>query len=88
MNMASLARGLASQHRFTDDPDLELCLNAGYAAAIAASYLLAHTDKHAVNNDLFALTRCWQRLSKQSLSMDLFLPLYPSLQNQWQSAAA
>lgn len=38
--LASRVRGLASQHRFLSDPELELALNPGYATAVAV-YLIA-----------------------------------------------
>lgn len=38
--LASKIRGLASQHRFLDDPDNELNFNMGYAIAIAAFLIL------------------------------------------------
>ena len=44
-DLASRVRGLASQHRFLEDPDLELTLNQGYAIAITAIWVLTQASE-------------------------------------------
>ena len=85
--LASRMRGLASQHRFTADPDLELCLNAGYASAIAAAFLKSQLADQTEACDLTCLICCWQQVAGQQLSMNLFSSLCPSLEDQWRLAA-
>jgi hypothetical protein len=58
---ASKIRGLASQHRFLEEPDAELTLNSGYAAAIAALIIEQHLDGELADNsfDFDLLIRAW-----------------------------
>ena len=59
--LASLVRGLASQHAFLSSPHLELTVNLRYATAIA--WLLIeeqHTPLPAAD-DLIAMARIWRQ---------------------------
>lgn len=86
--LASRVRGLASQHRFVDDPDLELSLNAGYATAIAASGLQAQAGQEPLPSSFFELVRLWQDSASQQLPAEVFMSLYPELKDQWPKIAA
>lgn len=61
-DMASLVRGLASQHDFLAQPHAELATNLSYATAIAWFMYARHEDfclpKH---NDISALGSLWKR---------------------------
>ncbi len=81
--LASQIRGLASQHRFTDNPDVELQMNAGYATAMAAAGLYAHTKHKNLPADFYNLAFLWQEATGQTLSLDAVISLYPGLKNQW-----
>ncbi|WP_191485235.1 hypothetical protein [Pseudomonas sp. FEN] len=59
--LASLVRGLASQHAFLSSPHLELAVNLRYATAIA--WLLVeeqHPDLPAID-DLLGMARIWRQ---------------------------
>ncbi|MEJ2073570.1 MAG: hypothetical protein P8X79_08950 [Reinekea sp.] len=86
--LASRVRGLASQHRFIDNPDLELSLNAGYATAIAATGLQAYSNQTKLPQDIFELAFLWQRCINHNLPIDVFMSLYPVLKDQWSNIAA
>lgn len=61
-DLASLVRGLASQHAFLAAPHLELTVNLRYATAIA--WLLVESERPALPaaNDLHGLARVWRRV--------------------------
>jgi len=60
-DLASLVRGLASQHAFLRSPHLELTVNLRYATAIA--WLLIEQQKIAIPaaDDLLGMARIWRQ---------------------------
>ena len=60
-DLASLVRGLASQHAFLCSPRLELTVNLRYATAIA--WLLIEEQKIAIPaaDDLLGMARIWRQ---------------------------
>jgi hypothetical protein len=60
--MASLVRGLASQHDFLSQPHAELATNLSYATAIAW-FMYARHDNFSLpkSNDITALAALWKR---------------------------
>ncbi|MBC9250240.1 hypothetical protein A9179_08130 [Pseudomonas alcaligenes] len=60
--LASLVRGLASQHAFLSAPHLELAVNLRYATAIA--WLLVEQQQTVLPaaDDLHALARIWRQV--------------------------
>ncbi|MDD0844272.1 hypothetical protein [Pseudomonas sp. Gutcm_11s] len=61
-DLASLVRGLASQHAFLAAPHLELTVNLRYATAIA--WLLVEAEHAALpaEDDLHGMARIWRRV--------------------------
>ena len=61
-DLASLVRGLASQHAFLAAPHLELAVNLRYATAIA--WLLVEAEHTALPaaDDLHGLARVWRQV--------------------------
>ena len=61
-DLASLVRGLASQHAFLAAPELELAVNLRYATAIA--WLLVEAEQAALPaaDDLHGMARVWRRV--------------------------
>lgn len=61
-DMASLVRGLASQHDFLSQPHAELATNLSYATAIAW-FMYARHDNFSLpkHNDIHALACLWKR---------------------------
>ena len=61
-DLASLVRGLASQHAFLAAPHLELTVNLRYATAIA--WLLVESEQATLPaaDDLHGLARIWRRV--------------------------
>lgn len=61
-DLASLVRGLASQHAFLAAPELELRVNLRYATAIA--WLLVESEQPLLPaaDDLHGLARIWRRV--------------------------
>ncbi|MDX1473366.1 MAG: hypothetical protein R3309_04295 [Reinekea sp.] len=65
--LASKVRGLASQHRFLEDPDLELTMNPGYAAAIAALLMFQQLGKRPEDTLTFEqMYRAWRIIAPQT----------------------
>jgi hypothetical protein len=61
-DMASLVRGLASQHDFLSQPHAELATNLSYATAIAWFMYARHKDfSLPKSNDIEALAGLWKR---------------------------
>ncbi len=60
-DLASLVRGLASQHRFLQQPDAELSTNLAYSTAIAWVMLISAKYPLPQSNDCYALAVLWQR---------------------------
>lgn len=58
--LASKVRGLASQHRFLQQPDLELVTNLAYASAVAATYLQWRSPQVPSTRTADAYTLHWQ----------------------------
>jgi hypothetical protein len=60
--MASLVRGLASQHDFLAQPHAELATNLSYATAIAW-FMYARHEEFSLpkSNDIEAIARLWKR---------------------------
>lgn len=60
--MASIVRGLASQHDFLTHPHAELATNLSYATAIAWFMYARHRDfTLPQTNDISALAQTWKR---------------------------
>lgn len=61
-NLASLVRGLASQHAFLSGPHLELTVNLRYATAIA--WLMVQAQAHSLPNeeDALGMARIWKQI--------------------------
>lgn len=83
--LASLVRGLASQHRFLQNPELELALNPGYATAIA-SYMFAQSSISLSGATADQLRDSWCHLS--SMPGDLVHSYYYQLCEQLAQPAA
>ncbi len=61
-DMASIVRGLASQHDFLSQPHAELATNLSYATAIAWFMYARHDDfSLPKNNDVKTLASLWKR---------------------------
>ena len=70
--LASAIRGMASQHRFLDDPDLELNLNIGYATAIAAFLLIREGEQQRLTQlSIKKMAGLWQKISPTTNSQQL-----------------
>ncbi|WP_043311763.1 hypothetical protein [Pseudomonas sp. ML96] len=61
-DLASLVRGLASQHAFLAAPHLELTVNLRYATAIAWLLVEAEQATLPAENDLPGLARIWLKV--------------------------
>lgn len=59
--LASLVRGLASQHAFLRGPHLELTVNLRYATAIAWMLIEQQAMPLPVADDLLGLARIWRQ---------------------------
>lgn len=60
--LASLVRGLASQHAFLGSPHLELTVNLRYSTAIAWMLVEAQAPLLPAADDLQALARIWRQV--------------------------
>ncbi|MBA1195158.1 hypothetical protein G7007_20255 [Pseudomonas entomophila] len=60
-DLASLVRGLASQHAFLRGPHLELTVNLRYATAIAWMLIEAQATPLPAAHDLMGMARLWRR---------------------------
>lgn len=61
-DLASRIRGLASQHAFLENPDLELCVNLRYACAIAWMHVVFAARVPSLNADLISLANTWRKV--------------------------
>ncbi len=61
-DLASLVRGLASQHAFLGAPHLELIVNLRYATAIAWLMIEVEHPQLPAADDLHGLARIWRRV--------------------------
>jgi hypothetical protein len=62
--LASRIRGMASQRRFLDNPDLELIVNNGYATAIAAMIAKRNTElEHRSTFQYADLAKLWRTVN-------------------------
>lgn len=61
-NLASLVRGLASQHAFLSGPHLELTVNLRYATAIAWLMVEAQISQLPTQADPLAMARIWRQV--------------------------
>ncbi|WP_296255356.1 MULTISPECIES: hypothetical protein [unclassified Pseudomonas] len=61
-DLASLVRGLASQHAFLTGPDLELTVNLRYATAIAWMMVQASRLTLPAEDDVQGMARIWRRI--------------------------
>lgn len=61
-DLASLVRGLASQHAFLSAPHLELTVNLRYATAIAWLMIEAQALKLPSEDDPLAMARIWRNI--------------------------
>jgi len=82
--MASRVRGLASQHRFLEDPDSELNLNWGYAIAIAVLWISMHTAKPLKQMTMDDLISVWfkQKSNNGTIKYSQFLVAYRQLTHE------
>lgn len=60
-DLASLVRGLASQHAFLSDPDSELASNLAYATAIAWCIYKRENINLSTFSSISALANCWHK---------------------------
>ena len=60
-DLASLVRGLASQHAFLGAPHLELAVNLRYATAIAWMLIEEQATPLPAADDLLGLARIWRQ---------------------------
>lgn len=60
--LASRVRGLASQHAFLADPELELCVNLRYACAMAWVALRQALAGRDLQGDLDSLALLWRQV--------------------------
>lgn len=63
-DLASLVRGLASQHAFLGGPHLELAVNLRYATAIAWMLIEEQATPLPAADDLLGLARIWRQTFK------------------------
>ena len=61
-DLASLVRGLASQHAFLRGPHLELTVNLRYATAIAWLLIEQQATALPAADDLLGLARIWRQI--------------------------
>jgi hypothetical protein len=61
-DLASLVRGLASQHAFLTGPDLELTVNLRYSTAIAWMMVEASRTSLPAEDDVMGMARMWRRI--------------------------
>ncbi len=61
-DLASLVRGLASQHAFLTGPDLELTVNLRYSTAIAWMMVEAGRFSMPAEDDVMGMARIWRRI--------------------------
>lgn len=61
-DLASLVRGLASQHAFLGGPYLELAVNLRYSTAIAWMLIEEHAAPLPAADDLLGLARIWRQV--------------------------
>lgn len=61
-DLASLVRGLASQHAFLTGPDLELTVNLRYSTAIAWLMVEASRLPLPDEHDLLGMARIWRQI--------------------------
>ncbi|MBF8724355.1 MULTISPECIES: hypothetical protein [Pseudomonas] len=61
-DLASLVRGLASQHAFLRGPHLELAVNLRYSTAIAWMLIEEQAMPLPAPNDLLGLARIWRQI--------------------------
>ncbi len=61
-DLASLVRGLASQHAFLGGPHLELTVNLRYSTAIAWMLIEEQATPLPAADDLLALARIWRQI--------------------------
>lgn len=59
--LASLVRGLASQHAFLSSPHLELTVNLRYATAIAWLLIAQQNTPLPDSDDLLGMARIWRQ---------------------------
>ena len=71
-DLASRIRGMASQHRFLENPDAELIVNHGYATAIAAMITKRGIDlEHRSISQYSHLAALWQTINPNLESITL-----------------
>jgi hypothetical protein len=89
-NMASLVRGLASQHDFLSQPHAELATNLSYATAIAWFMYARHENFSLPKSDnINALASLWKRFyhPKSKASIDDFSENFNRYVSQQEIAA-
>lgn len=89
-DMASVVRGLASQHDFLSQPHAELATNLSYATAIAWFMYARHADfRLAKNDNIETLASLWKRFyhPKSKLSVKDFSDNFNRYVSQQEIAA-
>ena len=71
-DLASLVRGLASQHAFLSGPDLELTVNLRYSTAIAWLMVEASHLTLPAEDDLLGMARIWRRIFQPAGRLEQF----------------
>ena len=75
--LASLIRGLASQHMFLEKPHSELATNLIYSTAIAWSIYKSQEAPVPNKKDIQAIARCWQHyFNGKHASQTVFIKHY------------
>lgn len=71
-DLASLVRGLASQHAFFTGPDLELTVNLRYSTAIAWMMVEASGMTLPAEDNLLGMARIWRRIFQPNGQLEDF----------------
>ncbi|MFJ3466418.1 hypothetical protein [Pseudomonas sp. NPDC090201] len=71
-DLASMVRGLASQHAFLSGPDLELTVNLRYSTAIAWLMVEASHLTLPAEDDLLGMARIWRRIFQPGGNLQQF----------------
>ncbi|WP_296183374.1 hypothetical protein [Pseudomonas sp. UBA1879] len=78
-DLASLVRGLASQHAFLTGPDLELTVNLRYSTAIAWMMVEASRLTLPPEGDVKGMARIWRRIFQPRGRTDDFIAAWQTV---------
>ena len=84
---ASRVRGLASQHAFLEDPQLELTVNLRYATAIAWLMIEAQQIELPATPDISLFAQIWQQVFEPDKRTSDFTQAWQHCLAGWQLAA-